>query len=138
EELGQLFSQVPGVENVAIVTDRDTGQSRGFGFVEMDTPEAANEAVRKFNGTTLGGRTLTVEIAKPSAPRSNSGGRSGGGYRSRRRGRWEERTGGACQGAAAPDRRRERRRWAYARRCTTVCLRQAPQPPIALATLSAP
>ena len=82
DELGQLFNQVPGVESVAIVTDRDTGQSRGFGFVEMATSEAANEAVRKFNGTTLGGRTLTVEIAKPSAPRSNAGGPRGGGYRS--------------------------------------------------------
>jgi RNA-binding proteins (RRM domain) len=88
EELGQLFSQVPGVENVAIVTDRDTGQSRGFGFVEMDTPEAANEAVRKFNGTTLGGRTLTVEIAKPPAPRNNAGDRRGGGFRSGGGGRW--------------------------------------------------
>ena len=88
EELGQLFSQVPGVESVAIVNDRDTGRSRGFGFVEMATPEAANEAVRKFNGTTLGGRTLTVEIAKPSAPRSNAGGRRGGGYRSGGGGRW--------------------------------------------------
>jgi len=83
EELGQLFNQVPGVENVAIVTDRDSGRSRGFAFVEMTTSEAAEEAVRKFNGTTLGGRTLTVQIAKPSAPRGNRGGRSsGGGYRS--------------------------------------------------------
>ena len=77
DELGQLFSQIPGVENVAIVTDRDTGQSRGFGFVEMATAEAANAAVQKFNGTTLGGRTLTVEIAKPSG--SSGGGRRPGG-----------------------------------------------------------
>ena len=84
DELGQLFNQVAGVESVAIVTDRDTGQSRGFGFVEMATSEAADEAVRKFNGTVLGGRTLKVEIAKPSAPRSNGGGyRSGGGGGSR-------------------------------------------------------
>jgi RNA recognition motif-containing protein len=82
EELGQLFNQVPGVENVTVVTDRDTGRSRGFAFVEMTTSEAADEAVRKFNGTTLGGRTLTVEIAKPSAPRGNGGDRRGGGYRS--------------------------------------------------------
>ena len=88
DELGQLFNQVAGVENVAIVTDRDTGQSRGFGFIEMATAEAADEAVRKFNGTTLGGRTLTVEIAKPSAPRSNGGGRSSGGYRSGGGSRW--------------------------------------------------
>ena len=63
------------------MTDRDTGQSRGFGFVEMATSEAADAAVQKFNGTTFGGRTLTVEIAKPAAPRGN-GGRPGGGYRS--------------------------------------------------------
>lgn len=88
EELGQLFGQVSGVENVAIVTDRDTGQSRGFGFVEMATAEAADEAVRKLNGTTLGGRTLVVELAKPSAPRSNGGRRSGGGFRSGGGGRW--------------------------------------------------
>lgn len=81
-ELGQLFNQVEGVESVEIVTDRDTGQSRGFGFAQMATSEAADEAVRKFNGYALGGRTLRVEISKPSAPRGNGGGsRSGGGYR---------------------------------------------------------
>lgn len=85
EELGQLFNEVAGVENVAIVTDRDTGQSRGFGFVEMASSEAADEAVRKLNGTTLGGRTLTVEIAKPSGQRGGAGGGRTGGYRSGRR-----------------------------------------------------
>jgi RNA recognition motif-containing protein len=86
EELSQLFKQLAGVENVAVVTDRDTGRSRGFAFVEMTTSEAADEAVRKFNGTTLGGRTLTVEIARPSAPRGDGGGGRGGGSRSG--GRW--------------------------------------------------
>jgi cold-inducible RNA-binding protein len=82
EELGQLFNQVEGVENVQVVTDRDTGQSRGFAFVEMATSEAADQAIRKFNGYALGGRTLKVEISKPSAPRGGGGGfRSGGGYR---------------------------------------------------------
>jgi RNA recognition motif-containing protein len=81
EELRELFRQVDGVDNVTVVTDRDTGQSRGFGFVEMATTEAANEAVRKFNGYALGGRTLKVEVSKPSAPRTGGGGfRSGGGY----------------------------------------------------------
>ena len=80
DELRQLFDQVQGVESVAVVTDRDTGQSRGFGFAELATSEAADEAIRKFNGYALGGRTLRVEISKPSAPRSNGGG--GGGYRS--------------------------------------------------------
>ena len=89
EALRELFNQVEGVDNVTVVTDRDTGQSRGFGFVEMTTPEAAEAAVRKFNGYSLGGRTLKVELSKPSAPRTGgggggyrSGGGGGGGYRS--------------------------------------------------------
>ena len=88
EELRELFNQVEGVDNVSVVTDRDTGQSRGFGFAEMSSAEAAQEAIKKFNGYALGGRTLKVEISKPSAPRSNggggyrSGGGGGGGYRS--------------------------------------------------------
>ena len=81
EALRELFSQVEGVDSVTVVTDRDTGRSRGFGFVEMATSEAAEAAVRKFNGYSLEGRTLKVELSKPSAPRSNGGG-GGGGYRS--------------------------------------------------------
>ena len=82
EELGQLFNQVEGVESVEVIKDRDTGQSRGFGFAQMSTSEAADEAIRKFNGYALGGRTLKVEISKPSAPRGGDGSRPGGGYRS--------------------------------------------------------
>ena len=82
DELRELFSQVDGVDNVTVVMDRDTGQSRGFGFAEMASSEAAEEAIRKFNGYALGGRTLKVEVSKPSAPRGNGGGqRSGGGFR---------------------------------------------------------
>jgi RNA recognition motif-containing protein len=83
EELSQLFNQVEGVESVEVIKDRDTGQSRGFGFAQMATSEAADEAIRKFNGHTLGGRTLKVEIYKPSAPRGGGGGsyRRGGGNR---------------------------------------------------------
>jgi RNA recognition motif-containing protein len=90
EELRELFNQVGGVDNVTVVTDRDTGQSRGFGFAEMATSDAADEAIRKFNGYSLGGRTLKVEISKPSAPRGNGGGfRSGGGGGNRSGGnRW--------------------------------------------------
>ncbi len=73
EELGELFNQLAGVESVAVVTDRDTGRSRGFGFVEMASHEAAEEAVRKFHGYELSGRTLTVELAKPVASRGNGG-----------------------------------------------------------------
>ena len=80
EELRKLFNQIEGVDNITVVTDRDTGRSRGFGFAEMASSEAANEAIRKFNGYELGGRTLKVEVSKPSAPRGQGG---GGGYRSR-------------------------------------------------------
>lgn len=83
EELRELFTQINGVQSASVVTDRDTGQSRGFGFVEMETAEGADEAVKKLNGTSLGGRTLKVEIAKPSAPRGGGGGGFSGG-----RGRW--------------------------------------------------
>jgi RNA recognition motif-containing protein len=87
ERLRQLFEQIEGVQSVAIVTDRDTGQSRGFGFVEVETAEAANKAVATLNGAQLDGRALRVEISKPSAPRSGGGDRprnaSGNG-----RGRW--------------------------------------------------
>lgn len=86
DRLRELFNQIEGVQSVTIVTDRDTGQSRGFGFVEVATTEAANDAVTKLNGTQLDGRTLRVEISKPSAPRDGGGGfrprgGSGGGGR---------------------------------------------------------
>ncbi len=82
EELSQLFQQIEGVESVEVIKDRDTGQSRGFGFAQMATSEAADEAIRKFNGHALGGRTLKVEMSKPSAPRGSAGSRPGGGYSS--------------------------------------------------------
>jgi RNA recognition motif-containing protein len=76
ERLRELFSQVEGVESVTVVTDRETGRSRGFGFVEMATTEAAEAAVKKFNGQELDGRQLKVELARPQG----SGGGRGGGY----------------------------------------------------------
>ena len=86
ERLRELFGQIDGVESVTIVTDRDTGQSRGFGFVEVATTEAANDAIAKLNGAQLDGRALRVEISKPSAPRSSGGGsRSRGGFGNSRR-----------------------------------------------------
>ncbi len=80
DSLRQLFAQVGAVESAAVVTDRDTGQSRGFGFVEMATAEEANQAVTRFNGHQLDGRQLKVELAKSSGTgggprRSGSGGR---------------------------------------------------------------
>jgi cold-inducible RNA-binding protein len=76
DRLREVFTQAGAVESAAVVKDRDTGQSRGFGFVEMESAEAAAEAVSKFNGQTVDGRTLKVEIA-------NSKGAGGGGSRSR-------------------------------------------------------
>ena len=85
ERLRELFSAAGGVESAAVVIDRDTGRSRGFGFVEMATAGAAAEAVRQFNGHTVDGRTLKVELA---TSRAGGAGRSGGGYRSSGGGRW--------------------------------------------------
>jgi RNA recognition motif-containing protein len=83
ERLREFFAGIEGVESVTVVTDRDTGRSRGFGFVEMATPEAAAAAVKKLDGQQLDGRQLKVEPSKPSAP---GGGRGGGGYGGGQRG----------------------------------------------------
>ena len=77
-ELSELFAQVGEVESVRIITDRDTGRSRGFGFVEMDD-ENAEKAISQFNGTDLDGRALTVNEARPQVNR-DGGGRGRGGY----------------------------------------------------------
>ena len=64
DRLRDLFAQAGGVDSAAVVMDRDTGRSRGFGFVEMATAEEAEAAVKKFNGQEVDGRTLKVELAK--------------------------------------------------------------------------
>src|SRR5881628_1488295 len=80
--LREAFAAVGSVESASVVTDRDTGRSRGFGFVEMATPEEAEQAISRLNGTNLDGRTIQVEKAK--APGSGGGGdRRGGGGGSR-------------------------------------------------------
>lgn len=80
DRLREVFAQAGGVESATVVTDRDTGQSRGFGFVEMASAEEAAEAVKRFNGQEVDGRTLKVEIANSTG---GGGSRSGGAYRSR-------------------------------------------------------
>src|SRR5437879_7831986 len=65
ERLRELFAQAGGVESATVVTDRDTGRSRGVGFVEMATPKAAEDAIKKFNGQEVDVVTLKVELAKP-------------------------------------------------------------------------
>jgi RNA recognition motif-containing protein len=71
-DLRQLFESYGAVDKVSIITDRDTGQSRGFGFVEMPDSTAAKAAIQGVQGTELGGRTLTVNEAKPREPRQQS------------------------------------------------------------------
>ena len=78
EDLQQLFAQAGTVESATVVEDRDTGRSRGFGFVEMATKEEGEKAIEQFNGTDLAGRNLTVNEARP---REDRGGRGGGGGR---------------------------------------------------------
>ena len=79
QELEAAFSVYGAIRSVAIIRDRYTGDSRGFGFVEMDNEQEAGEAIGKLNGTELGGRTLTVNEAKPMERRSGGGGGGGGG-----------------------------------------------------------
>ena len=78
EDLQQLFSQAGTVESANVVTDRDSGFSRGFGFVEMASKEEGEAAISQFNGTDLDGRALTVNEARPREERSGGGGGRGG------------------------------------------------------------
>ena len=75
EDLQQLFSQAGTVESASVVEDRETGRSRGFGFVEMATAEEGQAAISQFNGKEINGRSLTVNEAKP---REDRGGNRGG------------------------------------------------------------
>ena len=80
DRLREAFAACGNVESASVVTDRDTGRSRGFGFVEMTTNEEAEQAISKLNGTSLDGRTIQVEKAK-SPGAGGGGGRPGGGSR---------------------------------------------------------
>jgi len=73
-DLQELFAQAGTVESANIVEDRDTGQSRGFAFVEMSSKEEAAAAIEQFNGKEVSGRSLKVNEAKPREPRSGGGG----------------------------------------------------------------
>ena len=79
QELSQLFSQYGAVQSAKVITDRYTGQSRGFGFVEMSTGEEAQKAIAALNGSNMGGRTLVVNEARPQEKRPYGGGGGGGG-----------------------------------------------------------
>src|ERR687893_872093 len=78
EDLRDLFSQAGNVETASVVEDRDTGQSRGFGFVEMSSREEGEAAIQQLNGKEVGGRSLNVNEAKPREDRGGGGGRGGG------------------------------------------------------------
>jgi len=78
-DLQQLFSQAGTVESASVVEDRETGRSRGFGFVEMATSEEGQAAIQQFNGKEINGRNLNVNEARPREDRGGRGGGGGGG-----------------------------------------------------------
>jgi RNA recognition motif-containing protein len=88
DELGSMFAEAGNVKSVVIITDRETGRSKGFGFVEMDTDAEAQAAIDRFHGVEMNRRALTVNVARPREERSEGGGggfrggdrRGGGGY----------------------------------------------------------
>ena len=81
DELRRLFESYGQVDRVSILTDRDTGRSRGFGFVEMNSNEDGDKAIAALNGSQVGGRTINVNEARPKSDRGGGGGRDRGGRR---------------------------------------------------------
>ena len=79
EQLQELFAAYGAVEVARVITDKYTGQSRGFGFVEMQSQDEAQRAIQALNGTQFSGRTLVVNEARPQERRSGGGNRPGGG-----------------------------------------------------------
>ena len=80
EDLQELFGQVGTVESASVVMDRETGRSRGFGFVEMASKEEGEAAIAQFNGKDFNGRNLNVNEARPREDRGGGGGGGRGGY----------------------------------------------------------
>ncbi len=80
QTLQDTFSQCGTVDSVDVITDRDTGQSKGFGFVEMSSDSEAQKAIQELNGSSLDGREITVNEAKPKVPRDNRRGGGRGGH----------------------------------------------------------
>ena len=77
QDLQELFAQAGTVESANVIEDRDTGRSRGFGFVEMSSKEEGDAAIAQFNGKEINGRALNVNEAKPRENRGGGGGRGG-------------------------------------------------------------
>lgn len=86
DDLRQLFAAYGQVDRVSIMTDRDTGRSRGFGFVEMTNAEEGEKAITALNNSQVGGRALNVNEARPKVERAGGGGRDRGGDRGGRGG----------------------------------------------------
>jgi RNA recognition motif-containing protein len=105
DDLRQAFGEFGQVSNASVVSDRETGRSRGFAFVEMDS--GADEAIAALNGRELSGRTLTVNEARPREER-RSGGGGGGGYRGGGGGGGGGYRGGGGGGGRDRDRDRDR------------------------------
>ncbi|WP_415062692.1 RNA recognition motif domain-containing protein [Bdellovibrio sp.] len=82
-QLSEIFSEFGTVDSANVITDRETGRSKGFAFVEMSADGEARAAIDKLNGMELSGRAMNISEAKPQEPR-NGGGSRGGGYGSRR------------------------------------------------------
>ena len=87
ESLNEMFSKFGSVDSAKIIMDKDTGRSKGFGFVEMSSGDEAAAAIEKLNGSDMGGRSLVVNEARPMEPRENRGGGFGGGRGGDRGGR---------------------------------------------------
>lgn len=79
DQLHEMFSAQGQVASAKLITDRDTGRSKGFGFVDMPNDTEAQSAIQKLNGTQVGGRSIAVNVARPMEPRSGGGGGGGGG-----------------------------------------------------------
>ena len=79
QTLTDLFAEVGNVQSTKIITDRETGRSKGFAFIEMSTEAEANQAIEKFNGSQQLQRAMTVTVAKPMEPKTKRGGGFGGG-----------------------------------------------------------
>ena len=85
QDLINLFEEVGPVTSATVITDRDTGRSKGFGFVEMSDAQQAQSAIDRLNGTLLGNRTITVNEARERPAGGSGGGGNRGGYQSRNR-----------------------------------------------------
>jgi len=88
EQIRTLFAQAGEIAEITLITDRDTGRPKGFGFVQMTTEEGAQEAIKRFNGHMLDSRALTVNEARPREERSGGGGGGRDNYSSNRRNRF--------------------------------------------------